>query len=437
MTGAASHWPPYAHIVVDGMRIGWRAPIVRTPFDDGAVRQAMTGGNVTREVTFDVLVDSDDDRKRFDDWVAALGSGADLIAALPPEGTLSTYRLVGGRGGVRWTGMGTAGTRRWWRAQMTCERQEAPPLILAPVQDQAWKKDRPIDPLTLPAAVNGLAPVRYQLLGAGSPAAALPAGLVFDAPTRTLSGTPTHLQGWRTYRWVATDALGSEAAIEFRMAVGESIFSGLTGIVAARALSNASSSHVLLHARRQSGDTNRRFRSTRRTTDTITPLSIIRLGGIGSIGGTNPVLLPSWAYSGVARLYVRRISLGFNINEKEGNESFVIGTSSSKSGSDGQISAASLDASPGLALAWRIGGEYRYFGQPGFGAPADAGPHPYRTGAVFGDPDEIADIKRLHARMATAGNGSADVALIWVGAGSVIYTPKGLTFGGGGEPPTV
>ena len=201
MTASTSDWPAYARIVVDGMRIGWRAPISRIQFDDGYVRQAMTGSGATRLVTFDVLVEGDTDRQRFDAWVTALGPQAALRVALPPENLPAQYRLAGGRGAVRWIGTGTAGTRRWWRAQVTCDRVDTF-LALATVADQRWALGTSWT-LELPSAMGALGTVRYQLTPAP------PAGMAWNPATRLISGTPTEiLSEPRTYTYQATDEAG-------------------------------------------------------------------------------------------------------------------------------------------------------------------------------------------------------------------------------------
>ena len=60
-------------------------------------------------------------------------------------------------------------------------RPSPPPTAIA---NQVYTVGTAIDPLVLPEATGGDAPITYNVLG-------LPAGLEFDPATRTLSGTPT------------------------------------------------------------------------------------------------------------------------------------------------------------------------------------------------------------------------------------------------------
>ena len=71
------------------------------------------------------------------------------------------------------------------------------------VSDQSFPLMLPITPLILPEAQGGVSPVTYTLTPT------LPAGLVFDSSTRTISGMPTmvtcksdslYLQGDGCYR---------------------------------------------------------------------------------------------------------------------------------------------------------------------------------------------------------------------------------------------
>ena len=83
----------------------------------------------------------------------------------------------------------------------------------ATVADQAYRQGNPIDSLTLPAADGGDGELTYTL------APALPAGLDFDAATRTLSGTPTAAQPATPYTYTATDADDDRATLTFTMTV--------------------------------------------------------------------------------------------------------------------------------------------------------------------------------------------------------------------------
>ena len=90
----------------------------------------------------------------------------------------------------------------------------APSFGTATIVDQEYTKGSAIAALTLPAATGGDTPVTYGL----SPA--LPAGLAFDAATRTLSGTPTTAAEAATFTYTATDADGETASLTFAIAVG-------------------------------------------------------------------------------------------------------------------------------------------------------------------------------------------------------------------------
>ena len=80
------------------------------------------------------------------------------------------------------------------------EADSAPIFGDAKIEDQAYTQDEAIDALTLPEATDGNGELTYSI----SPE--LPAGLSFDAATRTLSGTPTQVQEATTYTYTAEDS---------------------------------------------------------------------------------------------------------------------------------------------------------------------------------------------------------------------------------------
>ena len=81
------------------------------------------------------------------------------------------------------------------------------------VADQAYPRAQAISPLVLPEATGGVSPVVYALTPA------LPAGLIFDTATRTVSGTPTVVTAATSYTYTATDAAGESASLAFAISV--------------------------------------------------------------------------------------------------------------------------------------------------------------------------------------------------------------------------
>ena len=91
----------------------------------------------------------------------------------------------------------------------------APSFGGAAIADRSFAENRAIAALTLPAAEGGDGLLAYSF----SPA--LPAGLVFDATTREVSGAPTAQQAAATYNYIATDEDGDAASLDFVIAVEE------------------------------------------------------------------------------------------------------------------------------------------------------------------------------------------------------------------------
>ena len=86
-------------------------------------------------------------------------------------------------------------------------------LALAAIPDQVYVFEVAIEPLELPELVGGTDPHTYTL----SPA--LPAGLVFDAESRVLSGTPVEATVPTYYTYTAADAVGVSGERTFSMEV--------------------------------------------------------------------------------------------------------------------------------------------------------------------------------------------------------------------------
>ena len=70
----------------------------------------------------------------------------------------------------------------------------------------AYEVGKAIEPITLPAVTGGTGSLTYSI----SPD--LPAGLTFDAETRTLSGTPTAVAATTVYTYTVTDEAGGSAS---------------------------------------------------------------------------------------------------------------------------------------------------------------------------------------------------------------------------------
>ena len=83
----------------------------------------------------------------------------------------------------------------------------------ATLADRTWTQRQAITAFTLPAATGGDGDLTYALTPD------LPAGVVRDAATREVSGTPTAALAATTYTWAATDADGDTVELTFTAAV--------------------------------------------------------------------------------------------------------------------------------------------------------------------------------------------------------------------------
>ena len=86
--------------------------------------------------------------------------------------------------------------------------------------DQTYTVNRPIASLVLPEVTGGEAPITYML------EPALPAGLAFDAFSRTLGGTPTEATPPASYVYSATDNAGASTSLKFTIEVVPSVSFG-------------------------------------------------------------------------------------------------------------------------------------------------------------------------------------------------------------------
>ena len=115
----------------------------------------------------------------------------------------------------------------------------------AHIEDQRLQQSSGIAPLALPEATGGAGALSYAL------APALPAGLLFDAAARTVSGAPSVPSPVATYTYTATDANGDAATLSFVIEVevsaeeaslrqdalaaqGRALLSSVTGVVGER-----------------------------------------------------------------------------------------------------------------------------------------------------------------------------------------------------------
>ena len=85
------------------------------------------------------------------------------------------------------------------------------------VDDQSLTLKQSVVPITFPEASGGIAPYLYTLMPN------LPEGLVFNASTRTISGTPTATMSTTTYTYGATDSTGSHSNLTFTMEVVQEV----------------------------------------------------------------------------------------------------------------------------------------------------------------------------------------------------------------------
>ena len=97
-------------------------------------------------------------------------------------------------------------------------RQTTPSFGSTASPSFSWVKDNAVSQ-ALPAATGGDGGLTYSI------EEGLPDGLVFTAATRTLSGTPTAVQGRTNYTLVATDGDGDKTELRFSIEIREIVLS--------------------------------------------------------------------------------------------------------------------------------------------------------------------------------------------------------------------
>ena len=157
---------------------------------------------------------------------AATGGNGTLnysLSPAPPTGLsfdAGTRRLTGTPVGTHsartytWTATDADGDTATLNFTITVtEGTTTPSFGNSTIGNQSYTQNTAIPPLTLPVATGGNGTLTYSL----SPAP--PAGLVFNAATRTLSGRPTGSQNATTYTYTVTDRDGDTATLTFTITI--------------------------------------------------------------------------------------------------------------------------------------------------------------------------------------------------------------------------
>ena len=146
---------------------------------------------------------------------------ASLASAVPPNATADfTFTITApaqvGSYKFRWRMVLGTGVRFGAKTELRVvevETDESPSFGTSMIASQTWFKNTAINSLALPAATGGNGDLTYALTGT------LPAGVTFDASTRTLSGTPTAEQAATQYTYTATDTDGDAVSLSFTIEV--------------------------------------------------------------------------------------------------------------------------------------------------------------------------------------------------------------------------
>ena len=176
-------------------------------------------------------------------------SGAWTELADTPESAAPSATITGLTNGTAYQVQVRAGDGEWSATVTGAPAAPAERLTFgeAHIEDQRYRQHAAIAPLVLPAATGGEGLLNYAL----SPA--LPAGLLFDAATRTLSGAPSVATAASTWTYTATDGAASpeQASLSFTIEVevsaeeaalrrdalaaqGRALLSSVTGVIGER-----------------------------------------------------------------------------------------------------------------------------------------------------------------------------------------------------------
>ncbi len=85
------------------------------------------------------------------------------------------------------------------------------------VQHRLMQPGETVPDWVLPEASGGTAPYSYSLVNFGEQTLSMPAGLVYNSATRTISGTPAESYETQLYRYTATDMNGVEDSVTFNI----------------------------------------------------------------------------------------------------------------------------------------------------------------------------------------------------------------------------
>ena len=230
-----------------------------------AVTATLNGKALLADATVRLAIDDASTATRDEDYAALFNprlvipagwiTGSTLFAVRPIDDTVAegneTIQLIGTVAGLAGDAVtiilsdrGTEEPPQEPEPEEPAPEDEDPSLAFAAdvsIADQEYTAERPIPALVLPAASGGSGGLTYSVSG-------LPAGLSFDAATRTIAGTPAAAtEGAVVIIYTAIDSDGTAAALTFTIKVNPplsfaslfDLFKSMAGKVVPMASSNA------------------------------------------------------------------------------------------------------------------------------------------------------------------------------------------------------